>query len=192
MPGPDNIFVLTESVTKSKRNGIIISGGLASGIIVHTLIVATGLAVLLQQYDWLFFSVKMAGVLYLLYLAYLSYNETAELVDINVMDTSVVATQTFGELYRRGILMNVLNPKVTLFFIAFLPQFVTQGGYAFEWQIILLGLLFMVQAFLLFSIIAIIGDRIGVLLRSEQFWRYLKIIKILVLVGLAVLLLIKN
>ena len=192
MPGPDNIFVLTESVTKSKRNGIIISGGLASGIIVHTLIVATGLAVLLQQYDWLFFGVKLAGVLYLLYLAYLSYQETTELVDINAMDTGVVATQTFGELYRRGVLMNVLNPKVTLFFIAFLPQFVTQGGYAFEWQIILLGLLFMVQAFLLFSVIAIVGDRIGILLRSEQFWRYLKVIKILVLVGLAVLLLVKN
>lgn len=190
MPGPDNIFVLTESVTKSKRDGIIIAGGLASGIIVHTLIVATGLAVLLQQYDWLFFGVKMAGVGYLLYLTYLSYKETTTTVDILTNNEINEPKQSFGQLYQKGVLMNVLNPKVTLFFIAFLPQFVTKGGYAFEWQIILLGALFMIQAFVLFSLIAVVGNRIGSWLKSEQFWHYVRWTKIIVMGGLALLLVI--
>ena len=75
MPGPDNVFVLTESITKGKRNGIIISAGLASGIIVHTIVIATGLSVIVQQSPYVFNAIKIFGSIYLLYLAYLTYKE---------------------------------------------------------------------------------------------------------------------
>ena len=75
IPGPDNVFVLTESITKGKRNGIIISAGLASGIIVHTIVIATGLSILVQQSPYVFNGIKIFGAIYLLYLAYLAYKE---------------------------------------------------------------------------------------------------------------------
>lgn len=193
MPGPNNIFVLTESVAKGKRDGIAISAGLVSGVVVHTTIIATGLSVFIQQSETVFFIIKVLGALYLLYLAYESYQEPID-NDRSGM-TQVKKTKlsekrvSFFSLYKKGVLMNVLNPKVTLFFIAFLPQFVAEDGFSFEIQIFLLGFAFMIQSFFIFVMIAVLADRLSIIFSSEIFWTRMKWVKILVLVGLSLFLL---
>jgi len=185
MPGPDNIFVLTESITKGKRNGIITSAGLASGIIVHTSIIAVGLSILIQQSPSVFFGIKIFGAIYLLYLAYLTYKEKPTTVNINKQSKNLNTKEKWFPLYKKGFIMNVLNPKVTLFFIAFLPQFVSKDGLPFSIQIIILGIIFMLQAFLVFSLIAIIAEKLRQNLNSSFFWKKVKWIKMTVLILLA-------
>ncbi|MEE9361603.1 MAG: LysE family translocator [Cellulophaga sp.] len=145
MPGPDNVFVLTESITKGKRNGIIISAGLASGIIIHTIVIATGLSVLVQQSPSIFNGIKIFGAIYLLYLT-----NKEEMISVNISNQSndLEIKEKWFPLFKKGFIMNVLNPKVILFFIAFLPQFVNKDGLLFSVQIIILGIIFMLQAFL--------------------------------------------
>ena len=190
MPGPDNIFVLTESITKGKRNGIIISAGLATGVIVHTIVIATGLAIFIQKSENLFYAIKILGALYLLYLVYQTYKEPdTEMNPIRNNAAQSSQNISFFALYKKGFLMNVLNPKVTLFFIAFMPQFVCESGaFSFEVQIIVLGVIFMVQAFLIFSGIAILADKLSQFLTSKTFWKNVKWIKMIVLTGLALFL----
>ena len=185
MPGPDNVFVLTESITKGKRNGIIISAGLASGIIIHTIVIATGLSVLLQQSSYAFNGIKIFGAIYLLYLAYLTYNEKKITVSISKQSKDSALKEDWFPLFKKGFIMNVLNPKVTLFFIAFLPQFVNKDGLPFSIQIIILGILFMIQAFLVFSTISIVAGNLRLLVNSDAFWKKIKWIKITVLILLA-------
>ena len=186
MPGPDNVFVLTESITKGKRNGIIISAGLASGIIVHTTVIATGLSILVQQSPYVFSGIKIFGAIYLLYLAYLTYKEeTTYTIGETNLNSNLDIKEKWFPLYKKGFFMNVLNPKVTLFFIAFLPQFVTKDGLPFSVQIIILGVIFMIQAFLVFSLIAIVAGNLRQLVNSNQFWKKVKWIKIMVLILLA-------
>lgn len=127
MPGPDNIFVLTESVTKGHQNGIAISIGLSLGVMIHTLAAALGLSLIIQQSALVFSVIKYLGAAYLLYLAitalrYKSKSNKDEQIQEN-------ETMSWMQLIRKGFLMNVLNPKVSLFFIAFLPQFVSNFRY---------------------------------------------------------------
>jgi len=185
MPGPDNVFVLTESITKGKRNGIIISAGLSSGIIVHTIVIATGLSVLVQQSPYVFTGIKIFGATYLLYLAYLTYKEKTTSVSISNEGSNLDVKEKWFKLYKKGFIMNVLNPKVTLFFIAFLPQFVNKDGFSFSFQIIILGILFMLQAFFVFSIIAIVAEKLRSYLNSNVFWEKVKWIKMTILILLA-------
>ena len=188
MPGPDNVFVLTESITKGKRNGIIISAGLASGIIIHTIVIATGLSVLVQQSPYDFTGIKIFGAIYLLYLAYLTYKEETTTVSISNQSKGFDIKEKWFPLYKKGFIMNVLNPKVTLFFIAFLPQFVSKDGLSFSVQILFLGIIFMIQAFLVFSIIAIIAEKLRQYLNSRVFWKKVKWVKMAILILLAVFL----
>jgi len=185
MPGPDNVFVLTESITKGKRNGIIISAGLASGIIVHTIVIATGLSILVQESPYVFIGIKIFGATYLLYLAYLTYKEKTSTITISNQNNILEVKEKWFPLYKKGFIMNVLNPKVTLFFIAFLPQFVGKNGFSFSIQIFILGIIFMLQAFLVFSIIAIVSEKLRQYLNSSVFWEKVKWIKMAILILLA-------
>ncbi|MCK5775103.1 MAG: LysE family translocator [Bacteroidales bacterium] len=185
MPGPDNVFVLTESITKGKRNGIIISAGLASGIIIHTIVIATGLSILVQQSPYVFTGIKIFGAIYLLYLAYLTYKEGTNMASVSNQSSGIEKKEKWFPLYKKGFIMNVLNPKVTLFFIAFLPQFVSKNGLPFSVQIFFLGIIFMIQAFLVFSIIAIVSEKLRQYLNSSVFWTKVKWVKMAILILLA-------
>ncbi len=150
MPGPDNIFVLTESVTKGQRNGIAISIGLCIGVLIHTMAAATGVSIIIQKSALAFSIVKYLGAAYLFYLAYLSYKEKRPIVHIESSQSK--NNISFFKLVRKGLLMNVLNPKVALFFMALLPQFVVVGGFSVTFQMIILGSIFMIQALIIFRI----------------------------------------
>ncbi len=175
MPGPDVIFVLTESLTKNSRSGIAVALGLSIGCLVHTVLAATGLSLLLVSSELAFRVVKYLGAAYLLYLAVKSYQEKPEYIEGVHSELSPLP---FGKLLRKGFFMNVLNPKVSLFFIAFLPQFVSKDGFSVPAQMIVLGVIFMIQSALIFSLVATMSGRLSTYLNSPRFWETTKWIKI--------------
>ena len=179
MPGPDNIFVLTESITKGHRNGIAISIGLSLGVMIHTIAAATGLSIIILNSAIAFSVIKYFGAAYLFYLAYQSLKDKKP--DLNFDTIKIDKSTKFSLLVKKGFLMNILNPKVSLFFIAFLPQFTTSGGINITLQMIILGLLFMVQALLVFSMISILSSRMTKYVNSPKFWKITKWSKISVL-----------
>lgn len=154
-PGPDNIFVLTQGIARGRKPAIITALGMCSGISVHTSAAAFGISAVFYSSIIAFNAVKYAGALYLLYLAYRTLKECSTVKLTVDDDTDSVA------LFKRGFVMNVLNPKVAMFFLAFLPQFVTPDTKHFPLQMLLLGFIFMVQAIAIFSMIGYFSGSIG-------------------------------
>lgn len=180
MPGPDNLFVITESLSRGARRGISLSAGLASGVMVHTLLAATGIALLLKEFPQLELAIRLAGTIYLLYLTYLAYREKAQAftIDSERKDNG----PGFWKSYGKGFLMNVLNPKVTLFFLALLPQFTDQeASWSKFGQMLTMGFSFMFQAFVIFSGMAFLAGRLHNFLASPGFWQICRWLQIAVL-----------
>ncbi len=190
MPGPDNIFVLTESVKKGYRDGIAISIGLCLGILIHTLAAVTGLSIIIQKSALIFSLVKYLGATYLFYLAFLSIKEKKPTLDFTKEykkdDVNIL------HLVKKGFFMNVLNPKVSLFFIAFLPQFIAKGGFNITLQMIILGLLFMIQALFIFGLISILSSKLTKYVNNPNFWETTKWSKVSVLSILGITLALSN
>lgn len=165
-PGPDNLFVITQSAMYGWRNGVLITLGLCTGLLVHTSLVVVGLATLIQASPAAFWMLKGCGALYLVYLAWGAWRSS--------MTSGGECTIPDGwHLYRRGIVMNVTNPKVSIFFLAFLPQFVTPGMADERWQILLLGWIFILVSLLTFSGFALLAARLRFYLvesASAQQW----------------------
>lgn len=188
MPGPDNIFVLSESINKGYKTGITIALGLVSGIVVHTSIAATGLGLILVESEFLFKIISYFGAAYLFYLTYQAYRE---LDDSMTLIKSENKLHGFANLYFKGFTMNVLNPKVTMFFLAFLPQFVSKSSLLNPiFQMIILGLIFMIQALIIFSLISILSFKFSRLIDHPLFWKWSNITRVIILgiLGMSLLL----
>jgi len=155
-PGPDILFVLTQSMVKGSRSGIIIALGLCSGLVFHTTAVALGVAVIFQTSLLAFTLLKFVGASYLLYLAYMAFKDSTK-SKLNA-DKAPISLQA---LYKRGILMNITNPKVSIFFLAFLPQFTNPNMGNVTGQIFILGALFMLCAFIVFALVSLLAGRVG-------------------------------
>lgn len=180
-PGPDNVFVLTQSALHGKLSGLVVMFGLCTGLLVHTGAVALGVAVVFQASAFAFTILKVAGACYLLYLAWLTIRATPEQVRIKGEQKKSLAT-----LYRRGIIMNVTNPKVSIFFLAFLPQFADPQRGPISMQMIALGGIFIVSTILVFGAVALIGGTLGEWLnRSARAQKTMNWIAGTVFVGLA-------
>lgn len=154
-PGPDNMFVLTQGITRGRKPAIVIALGMCSGLSIHTAAAAFGISALFYSSVIAFNVVKFAGAAYLIYLAYKTLKERSSVKLSCSDDRSDLA------LFKRGFVMNVLNPKVALFFLAFLPQFVSPATRYFPLQMLLLGLIFMVQAVIIFCLIGYFSGCIG-------------------------------
>lgn len=151
-PGPDILYLLAKSLSDGVKSGMILAAGLCSGLIFHTVLVACGVSAVISQSEWMFHTLKYAGAAYLLYLAWLAFWDKGTLLLHSVQDG-----QSARQLFQRGLLMNILNPKVILFFLAFLPQFVRVEAGNVPLQVILLGLVFGVQALCVFSLTAVLA-----------------------------------
>ncbi|CAH0992471.1 Homoserine/homoserine lactone efflux protein [Sinobacterium norvegicum] len=164
-PGPDNIFVLTQSIVNGARAGIVITLGLCTGLIFHSVAVAFGLATVFQTSPAAFTALTMMGAGYLLYLAWMSLRANDTYL---IADKSAAADIAFMRLYRRGIIMNITNPKVAIFFLAFLPQFTIadQGNMAI--QLLTLGAVFILAALLVFCAIASASGQLRQLFVSSK------------------------
>jgi threonine/homoserine/homoserine lactone efflux protein len=161
-PGPDNLFVLAQAAQRGKLAGIAVTGGLCTGLLVHTAAVALGVAAIFQASSLAFSLLKYIGAAYLLYLAWQSFRAGTD---------SGIGAQSgnprLRRLYGRGIVMNVTNPKVSLFFLAFLPQFTDPANGPLVPQILLLGLLFILSTILIFGGISILAGGIGARFRRS-------------------------
>ena len=156
MPGPDILFVLTQGITRGWKAGVVFAAGLCTGLIAHVTAVSLGVSVLLMSSPTAFLALKFAGAAYLLYLAVKAFRARRE-NSFRLEEGKAFS----GKLYRKGILMNLLNPKVILFFLAFFPQFVAPDAARPVLQMLLLGLIFMVQAFVIFSLVAVLAGRLA-------------------------------
>ncbi|MEK4949408.1 LysE family translocator [Bacillus sp. FSL W8-1127] len=164
MPGPDILFVMTQSISQDKKAGIATTLGLCSGLIVHISAATLGVSAIIYQSALAFAIVKYTGAAYLLYLAWQSFKEK---------ETGFTFHQNnplkYTSLYKKGILMNLLNPKVSLFFLALLPQFVDKSIGHIPLQMFLLGIIFLVQAFAVFVAVSVFSEKLGRVLFHHSF-----------------------
>ena len=183
IPGPDNIFVLTQSIFQGKKSGLIIMLGLCTGLIFHTLAVTLGVAVVFQTSIFAFTILKIIGAMYLLYLAWQIFKAGNQKIDTKNNNANI----DYKKLYYRGIIMNITNPKVSIFFLAFLPQFTNPNLGSVPLQMLLLGILFLIAALLVFSLIAIFSAKLGkVINKSDKSQKILNKLVSLVFVALAI------
>lgn len=182
VPGPDNVFVLTNSAIHGRKIGLTIVLGLCTGLIVHTAAVAFGVATIIQTSQLAFSVLKFAGALYLGYLAWRAFQTKAEPIDAQPGSRG-----NGRDFYVRGILMNVANPKVSIFFLTFLPQFVDQHSGGVTFQLLALGGLFIVATLVAFGLIAAFSAGVGArITKSMKAQRVMNNVAGIVFLGLAV------
>ncbi|SFD95633.1 Threonine/homoserine/homoserine lactone efflux protein [Phytobacter palmae] len=156
VPGPDNLFVMTQAALRGRRAGLTITLGLCTGLIVHTTAVALGVAVIFQQSELAFSLLKYAGAAYLTWLAWLAFRAKP-----TAAKSSTGPAREGARLYLRGIVMNITNPKVSIFFLAFLPQFVDKQAGHVTLQMFALGGLFIIATLIAFSLMALFAASAG-------------------------------
>jgi len=185
MPGPDIIYVLVQSITNGKKYGIATSLGLVAGIIVHTALVAFGVSAIIKQSENIFFAIKLFGAIYLFYLAYQSY-----MSDDQIKLDATADKKGLLKLFQQGFIMNVLNPKVSIFFLAFFPGFLYSDYQSTIIQFFVLGGLFMLQALLIFTLVSALSGSFSEYLKTNpKLNSRIKWIKIVVFMGIAIFIL---
>lgn len=183
VPGPDNIFVLTQSAVSGRKAGVAVVLGLCTGLIGHSAAVAMGVAVIFQTSQLAFTILKYMGGAYLAYLAVQAFRASTAPIDSPV----TAGYLNLWKLYRRGIFMNITNPKVSIFFLAFLPQFVIPERGAVTLQILILGGVFIGATIIVFGTIAMLAGTLGEWLKNSYRARtILNKIAGIVFLGLAV------
>jgi threonine/homoserine/homoserine lactone efflux protein len=186
LPGPDNIFVAIQSISYGKKQGIVTVLGLLTGCLFHTTLVAAGVSAILKNNPIIYTILIVFGALYLFYLAYSVYSSEIH-IDLS---KSTEGRKTLGQLYRQGIVMNVLNPKVGLFFLAFFPGFLFSDSLSVFWQFVVLGLLFTLITLIVFGGIALgAGTLKSIIETNPKANYYLKWIQFTVFIALGIFIL---
>ena len=155
MPGPDILFVINQSL-ENKKSGFLVSLGLCSGLIIHTLILAFGVSSFIEQNYFFLEFFKYFWALYLFYLAFLEFKKNNSL--------NKIGKENF---YLRGLYMNLINPKVLIFFLAYFPNFIFSETILISYQFIILGTIFIGQALLIFSVVSLTSNRLTSLLKID-------------------------
>lgn len=168
VPGPDNIFVLTQSVVNGRIAGLIVTLGITLGLFVHTTAVAFGVAVLFQTSQYAFTALKYAGAAYLLYLALQAFTASN-----SKFDGDKTKSETAAKQFLRGFTLCITNPKITIFFLAFLPQFVAPENGPIIAQFYQLGALMVCVTLVVFSSVSIAAGSLGAWIKGSpitQIW----------------------
>ena len=182
VPGPDNVFVLTQSAVQGKGAGLAVVMGLCTGLIGHSTAVALGVAAIFQTSALAFTVLKYIGAAYLVYLAWQMFRAPVE----KIGEASGEIATDYGKLYLRGIIMNTTNPKVSIFFLAFLPQFTDPERGSVTIQILLLGGIFIGATIIVFGGIAVLAGFLGEWLnRSPRIQMVLNKLAATIFLGLA-------
>ncbi len=156
-PGPDNIYVMTQGITRSKKAAFVTSLGLSSGVIIHTTAAAFGISAIFHTSEMAFNVVKFLGAFYLIYMAYKAFKHRNDKLTFGQKESA----KDLKSLYTKGFIMNILNPKVSIFFLAFLPQFVTVSNGNVPMQMIILGVVFMIVTIVVFTSMGVIANKFG-------------------------------
>ena len=180
MPGPDILFVLNQSL-ESKKTGLLISIGLCSGLVVHTLILVFGLSAFIEANEYVISYLKYFGTLYLFYLAFDELNTKFK----------QASKPNNTNLFLRGLYMNLVNPKVLLFFIAYFPNFLFSETLSISLQFLILGSIFIFQALIVFSSVSLASNKLVSYLKVDTADYRLTYFKAFVfaIIGLSILLL---
>lgn len=187
IPGPDITYVLVQSIAHGRNKGIATAFGLASGVLVHTSLVAFGVSVIISSSENMFFGIKLLGASYLFFLAFKVYKSPIDMV----FSAENVPEKSGFSLFRQGFIMNVLNPKVILFFLAFFPGFLWDKTANTIFQFYSLGFIFIGQVLLIFGTIAFLGGKIADYLQqhknSGHVLKWLQIVVFIAIGGLILL-----
>jgi threonine/homoserine/homoserine lactone efflux protein len=180
MPGPDILFVLNQSL-ENKKSGFLISIGLCSGLVVHTLILVFGLSAFIETNEYVISYLKYFGTLYLFYLAFDELNTKFK----------QASRPNNTNLFLRGLYMNLVNPKVLLFFIAYFPNFLFSETLSISLQFLILGSIFIFQALIVFSSVSLASNKLVSYLKVDTADYRLTYFKAFVfgVIGLSILLL---
>jgi threonine/homoserine/homoserine lactone efflux protein len=180
MPGPDILFVLNQSL-ENKKSGFLISIGLCSGLVVHTLILVFGLSAFIETNEYVISYLKYFGTLYLFYLAFDELNTKFK----------QASRPNNTNLFLRGLYMNLVNPKVLLFFIAYFPNFLFSETLSISLQFLILGTIFIFQALIIFSFVSLASNKLISYLKVDTADYRLSYFKAFVfgVIGLSILLL---
>ena len=180
MPGPDILFVLNQSL-ESKKSGFLISIGLCSGLVVHTLILVFGLSAFIETNEYVISYLKYFGTLYLFYLAFDELNTKFK----------QASRPNNTNLFLRGLYMNLVNPKVLLFFIAYFPNFLFSETLSISLQFLILGTIFIFQALIIFSSVSLASNKLVSYLKVDTADYRITYFKAFVfgIIGLSILLL---
>ena len=185
-PGPDNIFVLTQSIVNGKNFGLATVIGLISGCLVHTTLLAFGVSAIISTSENLYMGIKIFGSVYLLYLAFKVYKTDMSML----LSEQVTPNKTMKQLCKQGFLMNVLNPKVSIFFLAFFPGFLFSDSLSMITQFYILGFIFMFVSLFIFSTIAMLAGTISNSLKNnKKISLYLKWSQFIVFILIAIFIL---
>jgi threonine/homoserine/homoserine lactone efflux protein len=180
-PGQDFIYVMIRSISQGARAGIVAIAGLMVGVTLHTFAAATGVAAILLTSSYAFTAVKLIGAAYLIYLGVQSFRQRGNL---DIQKSRDKASNL--KLFKEGILSSTLNPKLALFFMAFLPQFVASGAEPFT-QMLLLGLLFALLSLPILIAVAVLSAKFGnIITGNELVAKLIGKITGIVLVGLGI------
>tara|TARA_X000000950_G_scaffold53821_1_gene64129 strand:- start:4144 stop:4743 length:600 start_codon:yes stop_codon:yes gene_type:complete len=148
-PGPDIIYVFIKSSTEGKIAGIKTVFGLTTGLIFHTLLLVFGVSALINSNDYFFFILKVFGFIYFIFLAISTYNKNSKIDNKSLSSKNDFTT---------GLMMNVLNPKVSIFFIAFFPNYIFHNSWSYELQFSILGLIFWLVANTIFLFVVLLSS----------------------------------
>ena len=167
-PGPAVLYIVTRSVDRGRKAGLVSVLGIEVGTLFHIAAAALGLSAILASSALLFDAVKYLGAAYLIYLGIrklLSKDDTAQV--------EVARQQNLRQIFQQGVIVNVLNPKTALFFLAFLPQFVDPARGSVPLQMVMLGMIFVLLASTTDSLYALLAGTFGGLLKGST--RYLRV-----------------
>jgi len=175
-PGPDILYVISKSIVQGKKAAILTSLGLTSGLVIHTFLIAFGLSIIISESEYILNSIKIIGVFYFIYLI------------IKVIQNRKTDYETKKDLhninyFKRGLIMNLLNPKVGLFFIAFFPGFLFHNELSNQVQFLILGLIFWLQASIVFLLVSVFASKLNSFTKSNSYYnKYLFLIEVIVYV----------
>lgn len=192
-PGPDNLFVLLQSAMHGPKAGVLVTLGLCVGVFIQTCFSAFGVAAAVAASPVLLTIIKCAGAAYLTYLAWGAWRAPVSEADEATIEKKPL-TLTPLKLWTRGILMNITNPKVLIFFLAFFPQFLVKGSSESEVmvQMLIMGLTFLVITLVVFSCVAWCAGSLANRIRNPRFQSILNKTSALIFLALAVSTLIWN
>jgi len=167
-PGPDLLFIFSKTISGGKKVGIAASLGVCSGAMFHVVIAAIGLSAILVTSAIAFTVVKVIGVVYLLYLAYQAFKSSGLKFEIDEKNNKQTNSESLWSAFKQGVLIDVFNPKVAIFFMAFLPQFLREGHGSNSSQLLLLGFLVILVAILVEIVFVVFASKISRKFRENE------------------------
>jgi len=175
-PGPDILYVISQSIIKGRKSAIMTSFGLTTGIFVHTFFVAVGLSIVISKNESILNFIKLLSVLYFIYLIKILLSKKKN----NLKQKHETSNKN---QFKKGLIMNLLNPKVSLFFIAFFPGFLFNEEISNQIQFLILGLIFWLQATIIFLSVSVFASKLNFLSNKNNFYgKHLYLIEIFIYV----------